>query len=114
MSRKIVAQHILNRLVEAETSSGHSMAAAAELVAAIVRGGETVGAAAPFVQPALERAMAAANATFKARSELVAAHAELEQIKRIVLPNVAIGGAGNKDPHHFGTPTGADAEPVAA
>lgn len=96
--RVALAQEVQDRLVAAERLTDQSIVASAELIVALLKGGQEVNAAAVVGQPAYDQIAAALAASSETRRRLVAAHAELVNVKRWAgLEAIALGGGGNKD-----------------
>ncbi|GEM_PF-1032201 len=97
MNRRIVAEHLANRLFTAEEAVDNTLAAMGELIAAMPRARLEARVAAGVGQQAVDHVMEAASGLADVRRSLIAAHGALADAKdQIGLRRVTLVGGGDK------------------
>ncbi|WCT72538.1 hypothetical protein PQ455_12940 [Sphingomonas naphthae] len=98
VTRRVIAQEVMDRLVSAERSTDQALIDTAELAATLLKARLKIEAAAEVGQDAFERIAATFAAHVEGRRSIVAAHQALAEVKvKMGLATVALGGGGDKE-----------------
>ena len=98
MERALVAQCVANKLFAAENSIDQALADASALVGELIKARQELGVSAVFADASFTRATAALAALGQARTDMVAAHHDLNESKLRVGIRTKLAGAGEKPP----------------